>query len=380
MLLPSRPYRRSWAVRSGRIALAAMALSVAMLCSVAMAGRSSRVGSEVAAPARVAHGSGHTSSGLVLSGPHVGLVLGSTYGYNLALTNTWRYVHVRLMVSVPAAHYQLVRPVALWPGGFSMLTFSVRYVSAALVSQGMNITIVLPGRHGKGGRRLLSRHYGLSLAPGSSGGHPPSRPPGVYLAENNPSCPLINVMLKVPYSCIVDIVNGPTVYNNVFLVYVVTSSGQASSPISIPELPANSEVVETIPVTYGLDPIGDSELGTKALQLAVGYGSPLRGVTLYRNNYGVSLAPGQQIVPIPPLVVSGITPSQPAQSPQAPNVPELPSTGGPDCAQGEHVDPANPKACVVNLANTPSPRVSTRYRLSKVRAMARTAITGSGRT
>jgi hypothetical protein len=294
----SRSPRRSLTHVSALIASMAMASMLAVLlgpaltCAVAQASSSSGAVSASSA------------SGLVLIGPQEGLLLNKTYGYNVALTNTWRYTHVQLRVSVPAAHFQLTRPVALLPGKVLMLRFRVRYGSASLLARGMELTITLPG-----GRSLVSRHYALRLAPGGSGrsgGSVPSRPPGVYLAENNPSCPLTNVMLKTPYRCIVDIVNGPTVYQHVVLDYVVSSDEYESRPpISVGELPANGEVSVTIAVTYGTDPIGDSELSTAAVQLGVGYGSFVRPVVLYRNKYGVSLAPGQQITPLPTPMVSG---------------------------------------------------------------------------
>jgi hypothetical protein len=235
-----------------------------------------------------------------LAGPRVALRLGTAYSYALTVTSTWPEDHVQVVMTAPAAHFRRVFPVNLQSGKTLWLgNMTLRYTAPSQVSRGITVAVELPAAHGRAGRQLLSRTYGLALASAAPPGLP--RPPGVYLEEDDPTCPLTNVLLNTRYSCTVDIVNGTTAYTHVFFIYQTPSSDFASKPKYIADLPTDGEIKETIPVTYGEDPVGDSELTTKAVQLAVGYGVVVRPITIFEKNYGVSVAPGQPVrQPLPP--------------------------------------------------------------------------------
>jgi hypothetical protein len=149
-----------------------------------------------------------------------------------------------------------------------------------------------------GSRTVFRRKYAVTLGgtrtstpPASSvsgSAVAPARPPGVYL-EQSPSCPQTNVMLEVHYECTIAIVNGGTAYRHVTLGYDIPSAG-LDKEVAMPMLAANGEVRETIPVVYGKYAVGDGELSTNAIILAVEHGTGFMKPLLFRQAYGVSLA------------------------------------------------------------------------------------------
>jgi hypothetical protein len=282
--MPVHVHRRRCcgAMRRGQVA-AAIVLGMAI---------GVRAAASHASPAR-------SASAITLAGPRSDLQLNTTYGYALTVTSTWPEDHVRVIMTVPAAHFMRVFPVNLLRGKTLWLgNVTLRYTAPSQVSRGISVVVELPSSHGRAGHQLLSRTYSLSLASAIA---PPARPLGIYLEEDDPTCPLTNVLLNTRYSCTVDIVNGATAYTHIFFIYQTPSSDFASKPKYIAKLPADGEIKETISVNYGEDPVGDSELTTKAVQLAVGYGVVVRPITIFEKNYGVSVAPGQPVrQPLPP--------------------------------------------------------------------------------
>ncbi len=249
--------------------------------------------------AQAAHAqpSGASAATVVLSGPRTDLRALVAYRYTVAISPRWTHRQARLTITAPAAHYLLTRLVNLRAHRPLTVRFTLRYPSSK--PSRITVALSLPGGHGSGGRRVLTRAYpvafsgmGESAPPASSGSGSavaPARPPGVYL-EQGPSCPLSDVVLEAHYECTVAIVNGGTAYRDVTLGYDIPSTTIVKE-LAIPMLAANGEVKEAIPVVYGKDPVGDEQLSTEAIFLGVSYGTGFIKPTLFHAKYGVSLAP-----------------------------------------------------------------------------------------
>jgi hypothetical protein len=115
------------------------------------------------------------------------------------------------------------------------------------------------------------------------------RKPGIYLEG-----PVKNIKLNTKYTYTFDVINSNKSYSQVWFAYVVPSSSIVEY-IPVSKLTPNEDLKETVPITYGTsDNLNGDDFSNGAITVGVGYGpNKLRGTALFRDSFGVTLAPGQ---------------------------------------------------------------------------------------